>query len=230
MPPPPSRRSAPAPPSSPSLPGPPARTSSPSPPSSPHDSVSGPQRSTSSPEPPSRENCPRTPSTVTSSSPSPASTSAPSAWAPGGTVQRTPPSGCATQPVPAVSGVPPTSETVRASPVYVAETGSARTVRTLRSPGPATTRASAYVSIDPCGPGALWLVVSETVAAEAGGAATASRAAVSVAARESIGSLQRTARPEVAVPSAPVPFAETLLEWYGREARDLPWRRTRDPY
>ncbi|WCB94759.1 Adenine DNA glycosylase [Baekduia alba] len=25
-------------------------------------------------------------------------------------------------------------------------------------------------------------------------------------------------------------FAETLLEWYGREARDLPWRRTRDPY
>ena len=25
-------------------------------------------------------------------------------------------------------------------------------------------------------------------------------------------------------------FAETLLEWYAREARDLPWRRTRDPY
>jgi A/G-specific adenine glycosylase len=27
-----------------------------------------------------------------------------------------------------------------------------------------------------------------------------------------------------------VVLAETLLEWYGREARDLPWRRTRDPY
>jgi A/G-specific adenine glycosylase len=27
-----------------------------------------------------------------------------------------------------------------------------------------------------------------------------------------------------------VPFAATLLEWYAREARDLPWRRTRDPY
>ncbi|MCW3023575.1 MAG: A/G-specific adenine glycosylase [Conexibacter sp.] len=25
-------------------------------------------------------------------------------------------------------------------------------------------------------------------------------------------------------------LAEPLLEWYGREARDLPWRRTRDPY
>jgi A/G-specific adenine glycosylase len=25
-------------------------------------------------------------------------------------------------------------------------------------------------------------------------------------------------------------LAEALLEWYGREARDLPWRRTRDPY
>ncbi|HET6508611.1 MAG TPA: A/G-specific adenine glycosylase [Baekduia sp.] len=25
-------------------------------------------------------------------------------------------------------------------------------------------------------------------------------------------------------------FADTLLEWYAREARDLPWRRTRDPY
>src|SRR4051812_19383931 len=231
MPPPPSRRSAPAPPSSPSLPGPPARTSSPSPPSSPHDSVSGPQRSTSSPAPPSTENCPRTPSTVTSSLPSPASTSAPSAWAGGGTVQRTLPSGCATQPMPAVSGVPPESETVRAAiTAYVAETGSARTVSTLRSPGPARTRTSAYVSIDPCGPAPLWLVVSVTVAAEADGAATASRAAVSVVARESIGALQRTARPEVAVPSAPVPFAESLLEWYAREARDLPWRRTRDPY
>jgi A/G-specific adenine glycosylase len=27
-----------------------------------------------------------------------------------------------------------------------------------------------------------------------------------------------------------VPLAEALLEWYAREARDLPWRRTRDPY
>jgi A/G-specific adenine glycosylase len=25
-------------------------------------------------------------------------------------------------------------------------------------------------------------------------------------------------------------LAEPLLEWYGREARELPWRRTRDPY
>jgi A/G-specific adenine glycosylase len=25
-------------------------------------------------------------------------------------------------------------------------------------------------------------------------------------------------------------LTEPLLEWYGREARDLPWRRTRDPY
>src|SRR5690349_6113401 len=23
---------------------------------------------------------------------------------------------------------------------------------------------------------------------------------------------------------------KTLLDWYAREARDLPWRRTRDPY
>jgi len=26
------------------------------------------------------------------------------------------------------------------------------------------------------------------------------------------------------------PFAETILRWYGENARDLPWRRTRDPY
>src|SRR3954467_3948250 len=25
-------------------------------------------------------------------------------------------------------------------------------------------------------------------------------------------------------------LAEPLLDWYAREARDLPWRRTRDPY
>src|SRR4051812_32632521 len=35
-------------------------------------------------------------------------------------------------------------------------------------------------------------------------------------------------------PSAPVRsaavLAEAVLRWYGREARDLPWRRTRDPY
>ncbi len=28
----------------------------------------------------------------------------------------------------------------------------------------------------------------------------------------------------------PHPLAEALLEWYAREGRDLPWRRTRDPY
>ena len=27
-----------------------------------------------------------------------------------------------------------------------------------------------------------------------------------------------------------MPIAEALLAWYAREARDLPWRRTRDPY
>lgn len=27
-----------------------------------------------------------------------------------------------------------------------------------------------------------------------------------------------------------MPLSEPLLEWYAREARDLPWRRTRDPY
>ena len=26
------------------------------------------------------------------------------------------------------------------------------------------------------------------------------------------------------------PFSETLLQWYDRHGRDLPWRRTRDPY
>jgi A/G-specific adenine glycosylase len=31
---------------------------------------------------------------------------------------------------------------------------------------------------------------------------------------------------------APLPcdFADILLQWYGREGRDLPWRKTRDPY
>jgi len=28
----------------------------------------------------------------------------------------------------------------------------------------------------------------------------------------------------------PVGFAERLLQWYDREGRDLPWRKTRDPY
>jgi A/G-specific adenine glycosylase len=28
----------------------------------------------------------------------------------------------------------------------------------------------------------------------------------------------------------PPPLADLLLDWYAREARDLPWRRTRDPY
>ncbi|WP_366143810.1 hypothetical protein [uncultured Alistipes sp.] len=26
------------------------------------------------------------------------------------------------------------------------------------------------------------------------------------------------------------PIAPALLAWYEREGRDLPWRRTRDPY
>ena len=25
-------------------------------------------------------------------------------------------------------------------------------------------------------------------------------------------------------------FSETILDWYARNGRDLPWRRTRDPY
>ena len=25
-------------------------------------------------------------------------------------------------------------------------------------------------------------------------------------------------------------IADILLDWYSREGRDLPWRRTRDPY
>ena len=28
----------------------------------------------------------------------------------------------------------------------------------------------------------------------------------------------------------PRPFARALLGWYARKKRDLPWRRTRDPY
>jgi A/G-specific adenine glycosylase len=32
------------------------------------------------------------------------------------------------------------------------------------------------------------------------------------------------------VPSPPQTFDAALLGWYAREARDLPWRRTRDPY
>ncbi|HXV22573.1 MAG TPA: A/G-specific adenine glycosylase, partial [Desulfuromonadales bacterium] len=31
-------------------------------------------------------------------------------------------------------------------------------------------------------------------------------------------------------PFAPAEAARCLLAWYGREGRDLPWRRTRDPY
>ncbi|MCW2986357.1 MAG: A/G-specific adenine glycosylase, partial [Conexibacter sp.] len=38
--------------------------------------------------------------------------------------------------------------------------------------------------------------------------------------------MSRRARP---VASGPV-LADALLDWYAREARDLPWRRTRDPY
>ena len=44
-------------------------------------------------------------------------------------------------------------------------------------------------------------------------------------------------RPPDAAPPSPLPAAdqlaaihETLIDWYGANARDLPWRRTRDPY
>ncbi|MGE5589047.1 MAG: A/G-specific adenine glycosylase [Bacillota bacterium] len=44
------------------------------------------------------------------------------------------------------------------------------------------------------------------------------------------------ARAEAESPLTPPPpawaaaFQQTLLDWYGRERRDLPWRQTRDPY
>lgn len=45
---------------------------------------------------------------------------------------------------------------------------------------------------------------------------------------------KRTPRPETAVPVVPpdrlVSIHDALLGWYGRVGRDLPWRRTRDPY
>jgi A/G-specific adenine glycosylase len=45
---------------------------------------------------------------------------------------------------------------------------------------------------------------------------------------------KRAPRPELAVPSVePIRLTsvhEALLGWYGRVGRDLPWRRTRDPY
>src|SRR5215211_4500852 len=30
--------------------------------------------------------------------------------------------------------------------------------------------------------------------------------------------------------ASPAAFRRTLLAWYGKHGRDLPWRRTRDPY
>src|SRR3954447_13911860 len=30
--------------------------------------------------------------------------------------------------------------------------------------------------------------------------------------------------------ASPAAFRKTLLAWYGKHGRDLPWRRTRDPY
>src|SRR3989449_7278591 len=41
--------------------------------------------------------------------------------------------------------------------------------------------------------------------------------------------------PRKSIPQAPKPrsaqrFRRLLLAWYARAARDLPWRRTRDPY
>ncbi|HXW08948.1 MAG TPA: hypothetical protein VD833_27195 [Vicinamibacterales bacterium] len=40
----------------------------------------------------------------------------------------------------------------------------------------------------------------------------------------------RIAAPALPIPAARRRFRRRLLEWYRRHGRDLPWRRTRDPY
>src|SRR5438477_5630405 len=40
----------------------------------------------------------------------------------------------------------------------------------------------------------------------------------------------RTSTPRVRKPAHAQPFTRKLLAWYARAGRDLPWRRTRDPY
>jgi A/G-specific adenine glycosylase len=42
--------------------------------------------------------------------------------------------------------------------------------------------------------------------------------------------MARTSTPRAAKPNAARAFTRRLLAWWARAARDLPWRRTRDPY
>ena len=42
--------------------------------------------------------------------------------------------------------------------------------------------------------------------------------------------MPRTSTPRAPKPKSARPFTRRLLAWFARAARDLPWRRTRDPY
>src|SRR6058998_1187629 len=42
--------------------------------------------------------------------------------------------------------------------------------------------------------------------------------------------MARTSTPRVRKPARAQAFTRKLLAWWARAARDLPWRRTRDPY
>src|SRR6266496_5562842 len=42
--------------------------------------------------------------------------------------------------------------------------------------------------------------------------------------------MARSSTPQVPKPARGQAFTGRLLAWYARSARDLPWRRTRDPY
>src|SRR5436190_14253394 len=42
--------------------------------------------------------------------------------------------------------------------------------------------------------------------------------------------MARTSTPRVRKPARAQVFTRKLLAWWARAARDLPWRRTRDPY
>src|SRR5256712_13102998 len=44
------------------------------------------------------------------------------------------------------------------------------------------------------------------------------------------GGMTRSSTPRAAKPPSAQAFTRKLLAWYARTARDLPWRRTRDPY
>src|SRR5688572_16483227 len=46
----------------------------------------------------------------------------------------------------------------------------------------------------------------------------------------SCGTMPRSSTPRTRKPERAQAFTRRLLAWYDRAARDLPWRRTRDPY